>query len=106
LHADSARPDWAHIFLSALPTLPLGSPADEAAVISALKAGAARLIAKYSTMLRKAAVAQWEVRLRVTDNSGSWRLVASSPTGKSGQYVGRSVFTVGGHVDVQCARHC
>jgi hypothetical protein len=66
-----------------LPTLPLGSPADEAAVIAALKAGAASIIAKHSTLLRKAAVAQWEVRLRVTDSTGAWRVVASSPTGET-----------------------
>ena len=36
---------------------------------------------RYGTALRKAAVAEFEVRLRVGDNSGAWRLVVSSPTG-------------------------
>lgn len=78
---DSPKADWAHIYLSVLPTLPLGSPADEASVIAALKGGAASIFAKHSTRLRKAAVAQLEIRLRVTDSTGAWRLVASSPTG-------------------------
>eukprot|EP00884_Botryococcus_braunii_P014175 jgi/Botrbrau1/22759/Bobra.0132s0090.2 len=78
---DSHKADWAHIYLSVLPTLPLGSSADEAAVIAALKAGAASITSKHSTLLRKAAVAQWEIRFRVTDSTGAWRLVASSPTG-------------------------
>ena len=36
---------------------------------------------RYGSALRRAAVAQFEVRLRVADNSGAWRLVVSSPTG-------------------------
>ena len=31
--------------------------------------------------IAKAAVAQWEVRLRVPDNSGAWRVVVAAPTG-------------------------
>lgn len=38
-------------------------------------------LAHHSASLRRAAVAQWEVRLRVPDASGAWRLVISTPTG-------------------------
>lgn len=37
---------------------------------------------RYGAALRRAAVAQFEVRLRVQDNSGAWRLVVASPTGQ------------------------
>lgn len=39
------------------------------------------MLYRYGAALRRAAVAQFEVRLRVTDNAGAWRLVVSSPTG-------------------------
>lgn len=59
---------------------------------AALKAGAASTAAKCGAQLRKAGVAQWEVKLRVghhkgTDNSrwrGAWRIVVSVPTGHEG----------------------
>jgi len=40
--ADSARADWAHVFLSVLPTLPLAAPGDEARVMAALRAACAK----------------------------------------------------------------
>ena len=40
-------------------------------------------MSRHGTDLRRTAVAQWEVRLRVNDNSGAWRLVVSLPTGQS-----------------------
>ena len=39
------------------------------------------MLCRYGAALRRAAVAQFEVRLRVADNSGAWRLIVSSPTG-------------------------
>lgn len=36
---------------------------------------------RYGSALRRAAVAEFEVRLRVPDTSGAWRLVVSLPTG-------------------------
>ena len=41
----------------------------------------AQALAHHGASLRRAAVAQWEVRLRVPDASGAWRLVISTPTG-------------------------
>lgn len=70
------------MFLSVLPTLPLSATADEARVAAALRAAGATVMARYGASLRRAAVAEWEVRLRVPDGSGAWRLVVSSPTGE------------------------
>ena len=79
---ETMRADWAHVFLSVLPTLPLASAKDEARVAQALKAACAGFVARHGAEMRRAAVAQFEVRLRVPDDSGAWRLVVSSPTGK------------------------
>ncbi|EIE18073.1 hypothetical protein COCSUDRAFT_26470 [Coccomyxa subellipsoidea C-169] len=78
---EAARADWAHVFLSVLPQLPLNAPADEGRVAVALRAAGATVMARYGAGLRRSAVAQWEVRLPVPDASGAWRLVVSSPTG-------------------------
>jgi hypothetical protein len=51
-------------------------------VAAALRTAAAVLTDKHNAALRKAAVAQWEVKLRVPDKSGAWRVVVSAPTGK------------------------
>ena len=75
------KPDWAHVYLSVLSVLPLHSTRDESRVAAALRAAAAAITARHSTQLRKAAVAQWEVRLRVPDKSGAWRVVVAAPTG-------------------------
>ena len=64
-----------------LPTLPLSVLADEARIAAALRSAAATVMARYGASLRRAAVAEWEVRLRVPDGSGAWRLIVSSPTG-------------------------
>jgi hypothetical protein len=64
-----------------LPTLPLNLAADEGRIIAALRAAGATVMARYGASLRRAAVAEWEVRLPVPDTSGAWRLVVSSPTG-------------------------
>lgn len=78
---EAARADWAHVFLSVLPQLPLSTLADEGRVAAALRAASATMTARHGAGLRRAAVAQWEVRLPVPDSSGAWRLVVSSPTG-------------------------
>ena len=80
---EAARADWAHVFLSVLPQLPLSALADEGRIAAALRAAGATVMARYGAGLRRAAVAQWEVRLPVPDASGAWRLVVSSPTGES-----------------------
>ena len=74
------------MFLSVLPTLPLSATADEARVAAALRAAGATVMARYGAALRRAAVAEWEVRLRVPDGSGAWRLVVSSPTGEGADF--------------------
>lgn len=40
------------------------------------------LLCRHGAALRRAAVAEFEVRLRVPDSSGAWRLVVSLPTGQ------------------------
>ncbi len=40
--ADSARADWAHVYLSVLPTLPLCAPGDEPRVTASLRAACAK----------------------------------------------------------------
>lgn len=82
---EAARADWAHVFLSVLPQLPLSALADEGRIAAALRAAGATVMARYGAGLRRAAVAQWEVRLPVPDASGAWRLVVSSPTGEPQQ---------------------
>lgn len=74
------------MFLSVLPTLPLSATADEARVAAVLRAAGATVMARYGAALRRAAVAEWEVRLRVPDGSGAWRLVVSSPTGEGAEF--------------------
>ena len=83
---EATRADWAHIFLAVLPVLPLGTsttPSDSAKIAAALRAAAAAAMARHGAELRRTAVAQWEIRLRVGDNSGAWRLVVSLPTGQT-----------------------
>ena len=82
--AGGPAPDWSHVYLDVLSALPLGSPRDESRVAAALRAAAAAVTAKCSVSLRRAAVAQWEIKLRVSDKSGAWRVVVSVPTGHEG----------------------
>ncbi|KAK9790754.1 hypothetical protein WJX73_002279 [Symbiochloris irregularis] len=77
----SLKPDWAHVFISVLPPLPLGQVKEEARIVLALKAACAGIMSRYGPALRRAQVAQVEVRMRVADNSGAWRMVVSSPSG-------------------------
>jgi len=78
---DGGRADWAHVFLTVLPPLPLGAGADGGRVAAALRAAAARATARHGPQLRRAGLAQWEVRLRAADGGGAWRVVVASPTG-------------------------
>ena len=64
-----------------LSVLPLHAARDESRVAAALRAAAAAITARHGAALRRAAVAQWEVRLRVPDKSGAWRVVVAAPTG-------------------------
>jgi len=89
--AVAANADWAHVFLTVLPPLPLptgaaaSSASDAAAassrVAAALRAAAATVTARHGPALRRAGLAQWEVRLRAADGGGAWRVVVASPTG-------------------------
>ncbi|GLI66556.1 hypothetical protein VaNZ11_010441, partial [Volvox africanus] len=80
--AAAARPDWAHLFLSVLPPLPLPHGGrDDAKVATALRSAAAALVARHGVALRQAAVSTWEVRLRGPHREGAWRVVVSMPTG-------------------------
>jgi acetyl-CoA carboxylase/biotin carboxylase 1 len=82
--ASAARPDWSHIYLDVLSPLPLGGAAEESRVAAALRAAAGAITARRGAQLRRAAVAQWEIKLRVADKSGAWRVVVSAPTGHEG----------------------
>lgn len=74
--------DWAHIFLSILPALPLNvAQQDESRVGAALRAAAAAVIGKHAAALRHAAVAEWCVRLRCPGGAPAWRVVVSLPSG-------------------------
>eukprot|EP00803_Ostreobium_quekettii_P003946 evm.model.scf_1945.1 EVM.evm.TU.scf_1945.1 scf_1945:1899-19188(+) len=80
--------DWTHIFLAVLPTITLyrssgesGGLGVEIKVASALKLACAGVMARRSSQLRQASVAQLEIRLRALDNCGAWRVVVSLPTG-------------------------
>jgi hypothetical protein len=65
-----------------LPLLPLHHAKDEARVASALRSAVAALVAKHNAAFRTAAVAVWEIRFRVPDASGAWRVLVSCPTGE------------------------
>ncbi|GMH43409.1 hypothetical protein BSKO_11331 [Bryopsis sp. KO-2023] len=82
MRKNSAAIDWAHIFLSVLPAVNLnvGANADQK-VAAALKSTCAAVVSRRGAELRRASVAQWEVRLRVPDKTGAWRVVVSLPTG-------------------------
>ncbi len=81
--AGSAHADWVNIFFSVLPPLPLCSGSrDDGRLAAALRAGTAALITQHSAAIRAAGVAVWEVRLRVSDGGGAWRVVAELPTGE------------------------
>jgi hypothetical protein len=78
----TGRADWVHIYHSVLPLLPLHNPREEAKVSSALRTAVAALVAKHSSAFRAASVAVWEIRFRVPDVSGAWRVLVSCPTGR------------------------
>ena len=55
MHAGTAgglKPDWAHVYLSVLSTLPLHAPKDESKVAGALRAAAAAVTAKLAVQVR------------------------------------------------------
>lgn len=80
--ATAGKPDWAHIFLTVLDPLPLHTQDEQEQAATALRAACAGMMSRHSTALRKAGVAQWELRLRVPKDMPAWRIVVSSPTGK------------------------
>lgn len=76
------KPDWAHVFLTVTDPLALPSAQQEEQTAAALRAACAELMAKHGGRLRKAAVAQWEVRLAAAAGAPAWRVVVASPTGQ------------------------
>lgn len=84
----SGPADWVHIFVSLLPPLPLGGEAGSAMhVAAALRAAAAQAAGHHAAALRKAAVAEWTIRIRsevapdVQASVRGWRVVVSLPSG-------------------------
>ena len=45
------KADWAHVFLSVLPPLPLASPRDEARIAMALRTSCAAIMSRYALVL-------------------------------------------------------
>lgn len=86
------KPDWAHVFFSVLPSVEALRTKDPPKVAAALRAAAARVLCRQAAALRTAAVAEWEIRLRVRDGSGAWRVRATMPTGV--QMKGFSIYNV------------
>ena len=79
---NTTKPDWAHVYLTVIAPVNVPSSEQEAETAAALRAACADLMTKHSSQLRKAAVAQWEIRVRTTGNAPAWRVVVSSPTGQ------------------------
>ncbi len=80
--AAATRPDWAHVLFSVLPPLPLPPGGrEDPRVAAALRAAAAAAVARHGGLLRAAAVAVWELRLRGPLREAAWRVVVSMPTG-------------------------
>lgn len=84
----SGPADWVHIFVSLLPPLPLGGEAGSAMhIAAALRAAAAQAAGHHAAALRKAAVAEWTIRIRsevAPDAQASvrgWRVIVSLPSG-------------------------
>ena len=71
-----------HMFLALLPLLPLHALGAEAAIADALAQAAVAIMRRHGALFRHAAVAEWEVRLRVLDHHDPWRIIVSTPTGK------------------------
>lgn len=80
--APLGKPDWAHVFLTVLDPLPLHEAGQQHQAAAALRAACAGVMSKHSSALRKAGVAQWELRLRMPQGLPAWRVVVSSPTGE------------------------
>ena len=79
------KPDWAHVFLTVTEPLDLLSAQQEEQTAAALRAACADLMAKHGGQLRRAAVAQWEVRLAAAEGAPAWRVIVASPTGNGGR---------------------
>lgn len=75
------KPDWAHVFLTVTEPLDVLSAQQEEQTAAALRAACADLMTKHGGQLRRAAVAQWEVRLAAAAGAAAWRAVVASPTG-------------------------
>lgn len=75
------KSDWAHVFLTVTEPLDVLSAQQEEQTAAALRAACADLMTKHGGQLRRAAVAQWEVRLAAADGAPAWRVVVASPTG-------------------------
>lgn len=79
------KPDWAHVFLTVTEPLDPLSAQQEEETAAALRAACADLMTKHGGQLRRAAVAQWEVRLAAAEGAPAWRVVVASPTGNCHQ---------------------
>ena len=79
--AAAGKSDWAHVYLTVLDPLALHDPGQQGLAETALRAACAGGMSRQSTGLRRAGVAQWELRLRMPHGLPAWRVVVSSPTG-------------------------
>lgn len=78
---------WASLRMQGCSSKPCSHPTENDVYLSTFpafsRAAAAGIAAHAGPLLRRAAVAQWEVRLPIA-GGGAWRIVASSPTGDAG----------------------
>jgi acetyl-CoA carboxylase/biotin carboxylase 1 len=74
--------DWAHIYLSVLPShLPVaGKDLGHAEMAGALRTATSKLVRKVGALLRRTAVSCWETRLVAVDGT-AWRICVSLPSG-------------------------
>jgi hypothetical protein len=94
-HGAAGRADWVHMYHSVLPLLPLHHAKEEVKVAGALRSTVAALVAKHNSAFRTAGVAVWEIRFRVPDVSGAWRVLVSCPTGEAGHTTQSGLQAVG-----------
>ena len=74
--------DWAHVYLSVLPTcLPsAGKDLGHAEMAGALRTATAEVLLQCGSLLRRTAVSCWEMRIAAVDGT-AWRICVSLPSG-------------------------
>ena len=74
--------DWTHLYLGCLPLLPVTDAEGQLRMAAALKHAARQQMLKHRSLMRQAAVGEWEMVLRATDSSATWRITVKQGQGK------------------------